>query len=667
MNGKMMCGIEIHQQLDTHKLFCECESELSDDCRGGIYRRLRPTTSEMGEIDRAALAQFRRGYGFRYTSSPGCTCLVELDEEPPHDVNADAMETALIFSELVNANIIDEVQFMRKIVVDGSNTSGFQRTSLVAVDGHIEALGRKIGILSVCLEEDACRRIRDEAVDGIVGWNTDRLGIPLIEVATAPDMTTPEEVMEVASVIGTLFRATRRVKRGIGTIREDLNISIPEGARIEIKGVQELRKLPDFVSNEVKRQENLVRVKEILGERGVKPVEIDLEDVSDVFAECGSKIIKGALKSKGVVLAQRLPGFAGVMNGDNGTLRLGSEMAQYARTAGVKGIFHSDELPNYGIEQRFVDDLKERLGMTGEDDAFVICAASKKKASKALTLATERANVGIEGVPEETRDPLPDGTTRYSRPLPGAARMYPETDVPPTPITGERMDAIRSNLPEMPDEIIARIVSQYEIAEQQASLIVKDGRDELFCRLTDAYGFATLVASVLEETVFPEMEHDGIDVDAIRYETVAPAFQALKDGKFAKEAVPSVIKELVGGLTVDEAVDKLGLSAVDDDEAATIIAGIVADRADFVREKGMGAIGGLMGPVMGALRGKVDGKKANQLLTAEIKKLLGQRSGIIRPPREGRSTPSYLQYPQSLEEQRKLSEGAHFVMCQQSF
>ena len=618
---EMMCGIEIHQQLDTKKLFCDCDSNLTEEAAGGIYRRLRPTTSEMGEVDRAALAQFMRGYGYRYQSCPCETCLVELDEEPPHEVNADALETTLIFSELVGASVIDEVQFMRKIVVDGSNTSGFQRTSLVAVDGSIDAIGKKVGILSVCLEEDACRKIETTADE--VTWRTDRLGIPLIEVATAPDMRTPEEVLEVASRIGSLLRATKRVKRGLGTIREDLNISIPEGARIEIKGVQELRLLPDFVSNEVKRQKMLVRVRDILRERGTKPAAVEVVDATEIFKDCDAKVIAAALKDKGKVLAVRLPGFAGVMNGDNKTLRLGSEMAQYARTVGVKGIFHSDELPNYGIEQSYVDRLREFLGMTGEFDAFVICAASEKKATAALELAVKRANTGIEGVPEETRDPLPDGTTRYSRPLPGAARMYPETDVPPTPIPAARLGRIKNNLPEFPEQIEARLVKDYGINAQQAHQIVRQSRDDLFCQIASEFDLASVAATTFQNT-FQELEHEGIDTDLFTYEDLYAVFSGLKAGKFAKEAIPAILKEMAKGTDLEAAVKKLGLSAVDAGEAAAIIEKIVNERADFVREKGMGAIGGLMGPVMGALRGKIDGKQANELLTAAIKKLLGQ-------------------------------------------
>lgn len=617
---EMMCGIEIHQQLDTKKLFCSCDSHLCDDGEGAVFRKLRPTTSEMGEVDRAALAQFQRHLGYRYQCCKGTSCLVELDEEPPHDVNVEAMQVALTFSEMLGADIIDEIHFMRKIVVDGSNTSGFQRTSLVATDGHVDVGDRKISILSVCLEEDAARKVETKGDE--VLYRLDRLGIPLIEVATGPDMRTPEEVMEVAYRLGTLLRATKKVKRGIGTIRQDLNISIPGGARIELKGVGDLKLIPDYVRNEVARQKMLIRVKGILNDRGTKPVAFEPVDVTEVFATCESKVIRGALDDKGKVIAVRLPGFAGVMNGDNKTLRLGSEMAQRARTRGVKGIFHSDELPNYGIEQSYVDSLREHLGVTGEFDAFVICAAREKKAMDALEVAVARANEALEGVPEETRDPLPDGTTKYSRPLPGAARMYPETDVPPTTITEERLRQIRENMPEFPEQIEKRLVDQYGINQQQARQIVRQSNDEIFEQIAKDKAMAPIAATMFLN-VFSEMEHDGIDVHVFSDDDLVGVFDLLKQGRFAKEALPALLREMAVGTKAEDAIKKLGLEAVDSDEAAKIIEQIVNERADFVKEKGMGAIGGLMGPVMGALRGKIDGKQANQLLTEAIKKLIG--------------------------------------------
>jgi len=235
----------------------------------------------------------------------------------------------------------------------------------------------------------------------------------------------------------------------------------------------------------------------------------------------------------------------------------------------------------------------------------------------------KRANTGIEGVPEETRDPLPDGTTRYSRPLPGAARMYPETDVPPTPIPAARLERIKNNLPEFPEQIEARLVKDYGINAQQAHQIVRQSRDDLFCQIASEFDLASVAATTFQNT-FQELEHEGIDTDLFTYEDLYAVFSGLKAGKFAKEAIPAILKEMAKGTDLEAAVKKLGLSAVDAGEAAAIIEKIVNERADFVREKGMGAIGGLMGPVMGALRGKIDGKQANELLTAAIKKLLGQ-------------------------------------------
>ncbi len=617
---KLTCGIEIHQQLDTKKLFCSCDSHLCEEGHGSIYRRLRPTTSEMGEIDRAALAQFQRNLGYRYQSCEGTSCLVELDEEPPHDTNAEALATTLTFSEMMKARVVDEIHFMRKIVVDGSNTSGFQRTALVAMNGSLDVNGRDISILSICLEEDACRKV--ETTDAEVTYRTDRLGIPLIEIATGPDMHDPEEVMEVALRIGTLLRATRRVKRGIGTIREDLNISVPGGARIEIKGVQELRLLPLFVENEMKRQNMLIRVKEILLERGTVPAAFEPVDVTDIFKTSASKVIKGALSDKGKVIAVRLPGFKGVMNGENGTLRLGAEMAQRARTKGVKGIFHSDELPNYGIEPEFVDQLRDFLGMNGEFDAFAICAAKEKKAKDALEMAVIRANEALVGVPEETRDPLPDGTSKYSRPLPGAARMYPETDVPPITITAERMQNVRDNLPELPEEMEKRLVSQYGINAQQAKQVVREDKIDMFEALASMEGMSSVAASTLLYT-FSELEAADVDTSKLDQARMTELFGMLIEGAFAKEALPAILKEMaVSGSKPKDALSRLGLEAVDESEAVAIIAGIVAERADFVKSKGMGAVGPLMGPVMGALKGKLDGKRVSDILSQEIKKIL---------------------------------------------
>ena len=299
------------------------------------------------------MAQAERKMRFKYQAPHGTSCLVEADEEPPHDANAEATDVVLTVAALLNAHPVDEIHYMRKLVIDGSTV----RFPEDRPDRSRWTPGRqwkednRSG--QFCLEEDAARKV--EVKGGEVTYRLDRLGIPLIEVATGPDIRTPEEVKEVALRLGSIMRATRRVKRGIGTIREDLNVSIPGGSRVEIKGVQDLRMLPLFVEKEIERQRSLLIIKEILRERGVRPAEVEIHDLTEALSSCGSKVISSAIKKGGKVLGARLVGFAGLMKSHDSKLRLGAEMAQYARTCGVAGIFHSDELPAYGIEKEEVE------------------------------------------------------------------------------------------------------------------------------------------------------------------------------------------------------------------------------------------------------------------------------------------------------------------------
>jgi glutamyl-tRNA(Gln) amidotransferase subunit E len=417
-----------------------------------------------------------------------------------------------------------------------------------------------------------------------------------------------------------MLRATKRVKRGIGTIREDINISLPGGPRTEIKGAQELRLIPTYVENEVQRHLMLNEIRTILASRNVS-IDKETTDVTELFKDCPSKVIRSALSDKGKVLAIRLHGFAGVLNGNNGKLRLGSEMAQRARTKGVKGIFHSDELPAYGIEQNYVDALKKQLGLKGKDDAFVICAEKESKAKAALEAVIERANEALIAVPEETRDPQPDGTSRYMRPLPGAARMLPETDIPPIKISKEHLKRIFDNLPELPEKAEKRLISKYGINSQQARQIVREGNEDIFEKIAKDKEMASVAATTFLST-FTEMEREGLDPYAIPGSAISDVFDARKASKFAKEALPSLFREIVKGVSLKDAISKLGVTSMDEKDARKIIASIVNERKTFVKEKGTASVGPLMGPVMEALRGKIDGKKMNDILAEEIKKVL---------------------------------------------
>ena len=618
MADEVIVGLELHQQLDTKKLFCSCDSELVEEEGSVLLRRLRPTQSELGEVDRAALAEAEKRMRFKYQGPKRVSCLVEADEEPPHDANPDAIDAVLVMACMLGANPVDEIHFMRKIVIDGSNTTGFQRTALIALNGQLEVDGKRISIPTICLEEDAARKV--ETKGGEVTYKIDRLGIPLVEIATGPDLRSSAEVRDVAQRLGSMMRATKRVKRGLGTIREDLNISIPGGARVEVKGVQRLRMLPFYVEKEVERQRMLLEVRDILSERGVSESGSDVRDVTDAFSKTKSKVILSAISKGGRVLASPLKGFTGTLRSKDDKLRLGSELAQYARTKGVAGIFHTDELPGYGIDEETVDALRRSMGL-GDTDAFVLCADVQSKVEQVMKTVLARANQALVGVPEETRDPLPDGTTSYSRPLPGASRMYPETDVRPITVTDEKLAALRRNLPEFPDQRVRRLAKEYGIHEQQAGQLVREGFDDLFEEVVGSYGFEAVAAKTFLNTL-PELEREGLDPYGIDEAAMKEIFRFLSEGAFAKEAVPDVLRLVAKGKKVEDAIRELGIRIVGSEEAAGLISRIVGERTAFVRDKGMNAVGPLMGAVMEELKGRIDGKTASELLKREVKKIM---------------------------------------------
>ena len=291
-------GLEIHQQLNVNsKLFCSCPPELfKEEPEITFLRRLRPTQSELGQIDPAAFFEFQKGVKILYEANRNSSCLVEMDEEPPHPINLDAVEVVLTASLMMNMQPVDEVHVMRKTVIDGSNTTGFQRTCIIALDGWIKVGEKTIPMQASSLEEDAARKTGTQDEGKTIRYRIDRLGIPLIEVATAPVIYSPMEAQEVAFAIGRILRDTGKVMRGLGTIRQDLNVSLPNGALIEIKGVQELELISTVVEYEVQRQLGLIASKKNLPTRGIKPEALkpDFVDVTAIF----SKIPKAKLSEK---------------------------------------------------------------------------------------------------------------------------------------------------------------------------------------------------------------------------------------------------------------------------------------------------------------------------------------------------------------------------------
>ncbi|MEK6875588.1 MAG: Glu-tRNA(Gln) amidotransferase subunit GatE [Nanoarchaeota archaeon] len=424
----LKAGLEIHQQLDTRKLFCNCPSILrKDEPDYTIYRKLHAVAGESGEVDVAAKYEASLGKEFVYQGYNDNVCLIDLDEEPPHQINFEALKIALQISLLLNCNIFPITQIMRKTVIDGSNTSGFQRTLMIARDGWIETSSGKIGIQSICLEEDSARpgilseenSLEDEGKTRI--WKLDRLGIPLIEIATSPELKIPEQIKEAALKIGEILRSCK-VKRGLGTIRQDLNISIKGHDRVEIKGFQDPDLMIKTVDLEIKRQ---------------------LEDIS-----------KG--KKKG-----------------------------------------------------------------------------------------------------EVRGALEDGTTKFNRPLPGADRMYPETDLPLLKISREFINDVKKTLPSLRQDI-EKELKEKGLNQEMAKLILKNRKINEFNELVAILDNPSLISKML--LIFPKeiASHEGIEIERVEerlnMEVLAFILEKIKEKKLNESQIKEVIKRVLNGTRVQDAV-----------------------------------------------------------------------------------------------------------------
>lgn len=610
-------GLEIHQQLNTdEKLFCPCPCELTDkkpDYK--VLRNLRPTQSELGKIDRAAFEESRRKLQFIYEAYKDETCLVELDEEPPHPLNREALKLALIIASLLNMSVVDEFHTMRKQVIDGSNTGGFQRTGLVATAGYMDTEYGRVSIENLCLEEDAARRIGHKK--GKVVFRLDRLGIPLVEITTDPSMKHPQQVKEVAYQIGQVLRSTK-VKRGLGTIRQDLNISIREGARVELKGVQDLDLMPKMVENEVKRQINLVEIMKELQNRDAV-VDDEIYDVEDLFKDTESKIISKAISKGGSVLAIKLEGFSGLIGREvQPGRRFGTELSGYAKKMGVSGLFHTDELPAYGVTQEEVDAVSKFLKLD-ENDAFILVADEDENARNALLEVLRRAKTALKEVPGETRKAIDDANSEYLRPLSTASRMYVETDIPTTNIPRTYLKHIQENLPELPDEKQARIIREYDLSEDLAHQLVRRNRAADFEEVMVSSGLdSTTVASTLAYTL-KEIKRDGKNVSKLTVDCLKKTFNLVEEGKIAKEAVQEVLVGVCDGeSSPEDAARDLNLIMLSEEEVESVIEGIISSNSKMVEERGMGAMGALMGKAMAKLKGKADGKLVNKLLRDKL-------------------------------------------------
>jgi len=601
----LKAGIECHQQLSTKKLFCNCESEISEaPGKAEIRRKLRPVASETGEFDKAALQQFQKGKEYIYEFDPDKICLVELDEEPPHAINQDALKIVLEVALKTDSKIFDKAFIMRKLVIDGSNTSGFQRTVLIAQDGLLEINRKKVGVANICLEEDAARPV--ENTIHYTRYKLDRLGIPLIEFTTKPDLNTPQDVKECAAKIGELMRITGKAMRGLGTIRQDINVSIAKGARVEIKGAQYLDLIDKYVENEVMRQVKLLEVKDILYKKGNKKEQsFRIFDVTNELKGAKeNKRIQESLEKGQLALAIPLKGFKGILGIETQPgKRIGTELSSYAKAKSkVKGLFHIDELPKYGITKEIVDNVCKKLKIEKED-GFVIVVEKKEEAEKALKAVFDRALQLYEEIPEETRNPLEDGTTEYSRPLPGAERMYPETDVPVIEINSCVLKEIKKELPLWYSERVERYV-KVGLNKQVAEQIAKSNYAKEFTEKLGKYDIKALADFVNALPDRFEFEKNEWIIKEI-------------DRKDYKKAIELAVK----GKSKEE-INSLLTKAELDTSAKKIIDNILSERKEFIMQKKEFALNPLMGEAAKQIMQKTNNKPNMKQLSDYIKSKL---------------------------------------------
>ena len=624
-NIGLKVGLEIHQQLDTKKkLFCDCTPIEEEEFSIKFSRKLRAAKSELGKIDPAALFESTKSKTIVYYANPKSSCLVEEDEEPPHALDTDAKNIALLISSALGSKIFSEIHVMRKTVIDGSNTTGFQRTMLVAQGGYIEVDGKKVGVQSICLEEDAGKLIKDEGNHRF--FSLDRLGVPLVEIALDPVEGDPKFVKDIALTLGRLLRVTKKVMRGIGTIRQDVNISVEGGGVIEVKGVQQLDQLEKIIEFEAKRQHGLKIISEKINQTeftGIDKKE-DVFDVTEVMQECNSKIIKKSIEKQEKIFGIKIKTLKGIFGFEPySDVRLGKEIGQLVRFFGIGGVFHSDELPNYGIEDIDIKRVSEKLDIQS-DDAFLIIAGEKISVGFAIDSIINRIELAKNGPPAETRAATQNGDTIFLRPRPGASRMYPETDIPTVKVTNEELVQVRSNIPKSWEESIRELEEKYQINNQLAEQIFDSEYFEIFEKIcSKKQNSPNFVVSVLCSTI-TNLERSGLDSSLLNDEQIMTTFELLGQEKINKESIQIIFEQIMSKKISDvlQALENASITQLTENELDSILDKIIQDNTDKIKQEQMRALSGIMGIAMKEIRGKASGKIINQKLKEKIQNFI---------------------------------------------
>ncbi|MEM5824620.1 MAG: Glu-tRNA(Gln) amidotransferase subunit GatE [Candidatus Aenigmatarchaeota archaeon] len=559
---KIKAGLEIHIQLDTkEKLFCKCKTTMKEEIpKKIIKRKLHPVAGEFGIVDLAAQYEYLRDREFYYEYFENESCLIELDEEPPREINKEALTYALQIAMMLNCKIPDRIQIMRKTVIDGSNTSGFQRTALIGFDGYIDVDNKKIEIKTVCLEEDACAIDKEE--NGKVYYKLNRLGIPLVEISTGIfEVENFKEIEEVAFNIGWLVKTIKKIKRGIGSIRQDVNISI-NSTRIELKGIQKLEDISKVVNYEVRRLLDLEKLVKEFKNREVKISDILI--LTDKFKNSKSKLIEKFLKEGNEIYGLILYNFKDFINFKIADRTLAKEIADYLK-AFNSGIIHSEEnLEKYNLKEDF-EKIREELKI-GNEDVLAIFASKNDIPIKFIKQKIEKLINGI--LENETRKANSDLSTSFLRPLPGSARMYPETDLPLISISRDFLEQIK--ISSTPLNIIINQLSQkYNVDKNVLKEIARKDLLDFCQEILDRN--KNLNPNFVFQ-IFLNFEKYNLDKEIVekKRDDFYLMFKYLEERKISKAAIDDILKE-IKEKSLEEIIKEKDLIAFNKDELKSIL------------------------------------------------------------------------------------------------
>ncbi len=604
-----LCGLEIHQRLLTkQKLFCSCNAQISEDkLISSISRFQRAVSGESGNIDKSAKAEEVKNKKFTYTLYKDHSCLVDIDEEPPHQINKLALQLGIGFAEELNMKIFDELQIMRKVIVDGSDPSAFQRTILIGYNGFLNIQDFKIKIPSISLEEESSKIISSSKKFETI-YDVSRLGIPLIEISTDFHIPTPLMVKQIALYIGKLLRVSGFVQRGIGSIRQDINVSIKGGARVEIKGFQEISTIEKFIENEILRQQKLIEIKDKLNQVNASIDQV--KDLTHLFKNTNVNIIKNQDNENKSIFGIGLVNFRGIIGFEiNPNRRLGSEISDYAKIGGINGLIHSDEdLKKYNFNDIEIKNILNELNLSN-NDAFILIAGEKEKVLNAINFIIQRLKYTFIGIPEETRVALNTNlfTTKYLRPIPGSARMYPETDLKTIILTKAMLkesSALILNVDEE-ENLLNSQLNNKELAKQ----LLVSSKYCLYKLIINKISIdPNIVANILIQK-FTELKRKGFNIEKITEHQLIEIFDFYNKNKITKQAIEELLKEITKNneIEINKIIEKKVLYKI------TNIALIEIVKQITIKTK-MNDKNKLRNLIMTKYRLNIDGSELNKLL-----------------------------------------------------